>query len=174
MQHKIYYTELAQEAFISRVHGLTLVENDRPMIRFMFSPFVSNGTDDGTKPLCGSIGASSFKLWENSWFWSGAAFTYIHGVWSTHGSGVRLIMRPRRSPILKVLVLLPLLAVVSFYWSLRDDFPGMTLLGQLVVPLIGLVIGFCFWLPLWLVHRVQSRGLIQFLQKELGLKEADS
>ncbi|MBK6370362.1 MAG: hypothetical protein IPF64_11205 [Flavobacteriales bacterium] len=92
MQHEIYHSELDQEAFISRLRGLTLLENDRPMSRFVLSPFISNAADDGTRPFYGSVGANSFKLWENSWFWSGAAFTYIHGVWSPHGSRVRLIM----------------------------------------------------------------------------------
>ncbi len=144
------------------------------MLRFWLSPFMAGEDVNGPKPLYGSIAGNTFKLWENSWFWSGESFTYVHGVLSPHGSGVRLLLRPRRSPVLKVLGLLPWLAVASFYWSLRDDFAEMNTLGQLVVPLVGVMIGFCFWLPIGLVHRFRGRELIRFLQEELALEEVTS
>jgi hypothetical protein len=170
VQHKVYHSELDQEAFMCRLHGLTYVENDRPMSRFVLLPSRAKGVDSA-KPLYGSVGISSFKLWENSKFWSGEAFTYIHGVWSLEGSGLRLIMRPRLSPILRMLALLPLVAVIGFYWDVRDDFSSMTLHGQVILLVVGLMIGLCFWLPFGLVHRVQSRDLIRFLEIELTLKK---
>lgn len=66
---------------------------------------------------------------------------------------------------------MPVVAAVGFYWDLRDEFTGMTLLGQVVVLLVGLLIGLCFWMPIGLVHRRQSRDLTRCLIEELSLVE---
>jgi hypothetical protein len=172
VKHKVYRSGLDKRSLIFRLHELAQVENDRPMLRFMVSPFLATQGVQGPRPLYGSIRGNSFKLWENSWVWSGPAFTYLHGVLDPNDVEVRLLLRPRRSPVLRALSIAPVLVIAGFYWNLRYDFPGMTLLGQVSVPLVGLLIGLCFWLPVGLVHRRQSKDLTRYFIEELSLVEA--
>jgi hypothetical protein len=67
---------------------------------------------------------------------------------------------------------MPWVITGNFYWYFfGTDFFQLSLMGQAVILLVGAAIGFCFWLPIGLPHRLRGRELTRFLVEELELEE---
>ena len=171
MRHQGFRSRLDPEGLRGQLKRVAHIENDRPMWRFLLVPLVQGKGVGGPKPLYASFVGNTFKLWENSWLWSGLMFTYIHGVMGADASGTWVILRPRRNPLLRVLSIMPWVITGSFYWYWGLDFTRLALKGQVVILLAGAAIGFCFWLPIGLPHRLRGLELTRFLVEELGLEE---
>lgn len=171
VQARIYSCTLSLDAFRKRMSSLVKVENDKPMMKYLVAQFVGGKGGNCAKELYGYMDDRSFRVWDSDTFWTGLLLTYVQGVYKESGSGVQVILRPRRNLISRVSQALAVVVVVGSIASHFFETPPPTLLGAFIEVVVCLGVGVLASLPFILPHRFIGVALVEFLERELGLVE---
>lgn len=162
---------MSVEELGDKLQRIVLVENDRPMLKFIGSPFFGGKGIDGDRKLFGSVQHRKFKVWENATrLNSGFLLTYVNGVFSESGTGTRVLLRARASRVQR----LSLLTFILSYWFfavlvLVNNVP--TVLGSVVMLAMGLLMLLAATIPFIIIHRSMAKTIVRYLEEELSLIE---